>query len=233
MARPENHVSWWDSDADRNGRPIRPDVRAAAHLIWDSARRRVQALLGDTSEAPELMERSVEQVSRYLERTGAGLFTQNTAGILMCAFCRALRRYATKLNRLQFVGGTAELSERRLVPDWTALVEFRLDLEKLARHLTHKGRIMLGLRSRGFDWKEIAGVLHMTQTAARAVFWREVKRARFRTAGRSRREKPAGRRESGTDCMADDPTVPRILHSLVEGRRNRRRQDPPADSESG
>jgi hypothetical protein len=116
MARPGNHLSWWDSDADRTGRPIRLDVRAAAHLIWDSALRRVQAVLGDTSEAPELTERSVEQVSRYLERTGAGLFTQNMTGILMCAFCRALRRYATKLNRLQFVGGTAELSERRSAP---------------------------------------------------------------------------------------------------------------------
>ncbi len=81
----------------------------------------------------------------------------------MCAFCRALRRYATKLNRLQFVGGTSELSERRIAPDWTALVEFRLELENLGRNLTHKGRIMLDLRSRGFDWKEIAGVLHMTE----------------------------------------------------------------------
>jgi|SRR5882762_930432 len=135
MAIPGNHLSWWDSDADRTGRPIRPDVRAAAHLIWDSAHKRVQALLGDTSEAPELMERSVEQVSRYLERTRAGLFTQNTTGILMCAFCRALRRYALKLNRLQFVGGSTELSERRIVADWAALVNLRLDLEKLGRKL--------------------------------------------------------------------------------------------------
>jgi hypothetical protein len=103
-------------------------------------------------------------------------------------------------------------------------VELRLDLEKLGRNLTHKGRIMLGLRTRGFDWKEIAEVLHITQTAARAVFWREVKRAGFRNAGSSRQEKPAGRRESDTNCMSDDLTVPRIRHSFVEGRRNRRRQ---------
>jgi hypothetical protein len=185
MARPENHVSWWDSDADRTGRPIRPDVRAAAHLIWNSARRRVQALLGDTSEAPELMEKSVEQVSRYLERIRAGLFTQNTTGILMCAFCRALRRYAVKLNRLQFVGGSAELSEQRTVVNWAALVERRLDLEKLSRNLTHRSRIMLGLRSSGFDWKEIAGVLQMTEVAARAAFWREVKRAKRRGFGKT------------------------------------------------
>ncbi len=178
MAGPESHLSWWDNDTDRTGRAIRPDVRAAAHLIWDSARKRVQALLGDASEAPELMERSVEQVSRYLDRTGMDPFSQNTAGILMCAYCRALRRSAMKLHRLQFVGGAAELSERRIAPNWAALVESRLDLAKLARNLTHKSRIMLDLRSRGFDWKEIADVLHMTGVAARATFWREIKRSR-------------------------------------------------------
>jgi hypothetical protein len=61
-----------------------PDVRAAAQQIWDSACRRVQSLLGDASEAPELMEKVVVQVSRYLDRSGAGLFTQNTTGVLMC-----------------------------------------------------------------------------------------------------------------------------------------------------
>lgn len=206
MARPENHVSWWDSDADRNGRPIRPDVRAAAQLIWDSARRRVQALLGDTSEAPELMERSVEQVSRYLEQSRAGLFTQNTTGILMSAFCRALRRNALKLNRLQFVGGSAELSERRIVADWAALVDLRLDLEKLGRDLTHKSRIMLGLRSSGFDWKEIAEVLQMTDTAARAAFWREIKRSR------SKKREPGllGMSSRSDDCLHCSSASPNL-----------------------
>ena len=179
-----NGPVWWDRELDSAGRPIRPDVRAAAHQIWDSARGRVQSLLGDVSEAPELMENAVAQVSRYLDRTGAGLFTQNTAGILMCAFCRSLRRYAMKLKRLQLVGGSAELSERRIAPNWTALVELRLDLEKLGRNLTDKSRAMLGLRSRGFDWKEIAGVLQMTDTAARTAFWREVRRARLKGLGR-------------------------------------------------
>jgi len=180
MARPRKPVFWWDHDVDRSGRPIRSDVRAAAHHIWDKACRRVQTVLGDTSDAPELMERSVEQVSRYLDRAGAGLFTQNTKAILMCAFCRSLRRYAARLHRLQLVGGSAELSERQFAPDWTALVDVRLDLERLARSLTHKCRTMLGLRSSGFDWKEIAEVLQMTDISARSAFWREVKRAKLR-----------------------------------------------------
>jgi hypothetical protein len=40
---------------------------------------------------------------------------------------------------------------------------------------------MLGAHSRGFDWKEIAEVLHITRAAARATFWREIKRSRSKT----------------------------------------------------
>ena len=185
-----NGPVWWDRDCDSASRPIRPDVRAAAHQIWDSACRRVRSLLGDASEAPELMENAVAQVSRYLDRTGAGPFTQNTTGILMCAFCRSLRRYALKLKRPQLVGGSAEFSEWRTAHNWSALVELWLDLEKLGSDVSHKTRFMLGLRARGFDWKEIAGVLHMTDTAARTAFWREVRRARLKGLGKDPKGKP-------------------------------------------
>jgi hypothetical protein len=184
-----NGPVWWDRECDSAGRPLRPDVRAAAHQIWDSACWRVQSLLGDASEAPELMEKVVVQVSRYLDRAGAGLFTQNTTGVLMCAFCRSLRRYAMKLKRLQLVGGSAELAERRTGHNWSALVELWFDLEKLARDLSHRTRFMLGLRAKGFDWKEIAGVLHMTDTAARTAFWREVRRARLKNLAKNPQDK--------------------------------------------
>ena len=180
---------WWDKEVDAAGRPIRLDVRTAAHQIWDAARRQAQHLLGDASEAPELMENAVAQVSRYLDRSGAELFTQNTAGILMCAICLSLRRYARKLNRLELAGGSTELSERRIAPDWTALVELRLDLERLTRSLNDKSRTMLDLRRSGFDWKEIADVLQMTDVAARAAFWREVKRVKLKTLGTGRQNK--------------------------------------------
>jgi hypothetical protein len=106
----------------------------------------------------------------------------------MCAFCRSLRRYAMKLKRLQLVGGSAELAERRTAHNWSALVELWIDLEKLSRDLSHKTRAVLGLRFKGFDWKEIAAVLQMTDTAARTAFWREVRRARLKNFG----EKSAG-----------------------------------------
>ncbi len=37
---------------------------------------------------------------------------------------------------------------------------------------------MFGTHRRGFDWKEIAEVLHMTRTVARATFWREIRHSR-------------------------------------------------------
>ncbi len=49
-------------------------------------------------------------------------------------------------------------------------MELWLDLEKLSHDLSHKTRAMLGLCSMGFDWKEIAEVLQMTDTAARTAF---------------------------------------------------------------
>ena len=37
---------------------------------------------------------------------------------------------------------------------------------------------MFGAHRRGFAWKEVAEVLHMTRAMARATFWREIKRSR-------------------------------------------------------
>jgi hypothetical protein len=36
---------------------------------------------------------------------------------------------------------------------------------------------MFGAQRRGFDWKEVADVLHMTRAVARATLWREIKRS--------------------------------------------------------
>jgi hypothetical protein len=37
---------------------------------------------------------------------------------------------------------------------------------------------MSGAHRRGFAWKEVAEVLHMTRTVARITFWSEIKRSR-------------------------------------------------------
>jgi hypothetical protein len=40
---------------------------------------------------------------------------------------------------------------------------------------------MFGAHRRGFDWKEIAEVLHVTRSVGRATFWREIKRSRSKS----------------------------------------------------
>ena len=122
---------WWDRDIDRTGRPIRPDVRAAAHGIWGCACRRAHSLIDDCSQAAELMESSVAQVSRYLDRESVLVFSRELDGLLMCAFRRALYRRAAKLNRVQPVGGAHELSSRAVDRTWSRQVDARLELEQL------------------------------------------------------------------------------------------------------
>jgi len=169
---------WWDRELDYTGRPIRTDVRTAAHEVWGLACDRVQAILGDTSDAAGLMERTVSQVSRYLDRIGSAPFAENTNGLLVSAFCRALRRYALKLGRIELVGDISEFSEQPPARSCTTKEDCRLDAEKAARRLSPRGRTMLELRRVGFEWKEIAGILKMTDCAARAEFSRELKRAK-------------------------------------------------------
>ena len=41
---------------------------------------------------------------------------------------------------------------------------------------------MLGAHRRGFDWKEVAKVLHMSRATVRATFSQEIKRARSKDA---------------------------------------------------
>jgi hypothetical protein len=179
-----NSSIWWDREFDSAGKPLRQDVRDAAHEIWDRASARVQAVLGDSCDAAYLMERSVSQVSRYLDRTQCAPHSDDVAAILMCAFCRGLRRYAAKLNRIQLVGDLTEFSEP--VPSSTcgpSKEDCRLDAERAARRLSPRGRTMLELRKVGFDWKEIAAVLKTTDCAARAEFSREVRKARMQHTG--------------------------------------------------
>jgi DNA-directed RNA polymerase specialized sigma24 family protein len=173
-------LAWWDRELDHAGRPIRPDVRLAGHEIWEQACQRTQVLLADQSPAAELMENTVAQVSRYLDRIGAPLSTRKH-GLLLVAFCRALRRSAAKSSRLELVGGAGELSQHAADNAWVRQVETRLDFEKIVRQLSERNAAVLTLRAAEFEWKEIADLFGVSVAAVRNSFWREIERIRHGT----------------------------------------------------
>lgn len=177
MACAARILPWWDRDVDRAGRPIRPDVRMAGHEIWEQACRRTKFLLADQSPAAELMENTVAQVSRYLDRIGAPLSTRKH-GLLLVAFCRALRRYAANSSRLELVGGSDELSCHTADHAWVSQVDARLDLEKIVRQLSGRNAAVLTLRAAEYEWKEIAQLFGVSVAAIRNSFWREIERTR-------------------------------------------------------
>lgn len=177
MGRLERTLSWWDREVDRAGRTIRDDVRSAAHEVWKESCRRTRALLADPTQAADLMESSVAQVSRYLDRIGAPLSSRKN-GLLLLAFSRALRRLATKSSRLEPAGGAVELSSRVVDHGWSRQVNARLDLENIVRKLSERNSTVLALRSAGYEWKEIAQLLGTSVAAVRNSFWREVKGVR-------------------------------------------------------
>jgi DNA-directed RNA polymerase specialized sigma24 family protein len=126
------------------------------------------------------MERSVAQISRYLNRRGLAMFSQDTSGLLMCAFCRGLRRYVAKVRRIELTPDISEPSERPPTRSCTSEEDCRLDAEKGARRMSKRGRKMYALRNAGYEWREIAEILSTTDAAARAEFSRELKRARLK-----------------------------------------------------
>ena len=175
---------WWDRDLDRNGRPIRPDVRSAGHEIWEQACRRTRVELRDHAPAAELMEDAVAQVSRYLDRIGAPL-TSRKHGLLMLAFCRSLRRYASRSTRLELAGASNDLANRIADECWVAQVNTRLELESIVRQLSHRNANVLIMRAAGCEWKEIGDLLGTSVSSLRNGFWREIRRIRGELAFRA------------------------------------------------
>ena len=177
MSSPEVAL-WWDSDADHAGRPLRPDVRAAAHGIWGRACRQAQSLISDSSQAADIMESTVAQVSRYLDRGGVALFSRQIDGLLMLAFQRALYRHVAKLRRVENWGGTGELSRRAVDRTWAHQVHTHLELEQVVRLLCERSRTILALRYAGYTWKESAKLIGASVPALRSAFWRDVARVK-------------------------------------------------------
>jgi hypothetical protein len=136
------------------------------------------AAVADNGPAAELMENTVAQVSRYLDRMGAPLCSRKH-GLVMLAFARALRRYAAKQSRLELLGGSAELASHARSGSWIAQANARLDLESMVRRLSDQNAEVLMLRAAGYQWKEIANLLATSVASLRTSFWREIDEIRW------------------------------------------------------
>jgi DNA-directed RNA polymerase specialized sigma24 family protein len=177
MGRPDRILSWWDQEVDRKGRQIRNDVRCAAHEVWKEACRRTRSLFVDPAQAADVMEDSVAQVSRYLDRIGAPSSSAKN-GLLLLAFSRALRRLAARSRRLEPAGGAVELSSRAVDHGWSRQADARLDLENIVRQLSERNRSVLALRAAGYSWKEVAQAFGTSVATLRNSFWREIRDVR-------------------------------------------------------
>ncbi|HZQ20494.1 MAG TPA: sigma factor-like helix-turn-helix DNA-binding protein [Terriglobales bacterium] len=168
---------WWDRDQDNAGRPIRPDVQSAARELWAEACRRTASLLADNAPAGELMEKSVSQVSRYLDRIGAPSYPCKN-GLLLVVFTRTLRRYGRKLSRIELVGEPQQLGSWASNESWIAQTNARLDFDKIIQRLSQRSAEALCLRVCGYEWKEISNLLGTTVASVRSTFWREIRSMR-------------------------------------------------------
>src|SRR4029077_20846802 len=112
-------LPWWDREIDEDsGRPFRADVREAAHRGWKLVCLRAQEILGDPSDAAEVLESSVKIISRYLDKNNVPLHSADPGGLLVLACYRTLRRLARRRRRIEFVGTSSELADILRVPDW-------------------------------------------------------------------------------------------------------------------
>lgn len=169
-------AEWWDRELDNEGREIRKDVREAAHAVWDKAYRRTIAVLGDHTEAAELMESTVMRVSDFLERrTGPGA-TDNLAGLVLVSFCRELNRVASKLRRLEPVGSALDLERNSGTCNQWDEIGQEIDKSKILAQLTPGNRQIWSLRDQGYDWSEIAEHMGTSPASAKSSYWRQLRK---------------------------------------------------------
>jgi hypothetical protein len=181
---------WWDRDTDeQTGGPLRPDVRAAAQRVWAWVGRKSNEILGDVSDAAEVLEAAVRAVSRYLDKRNVALDSSDPSGLLILASYRSLRRIAKRRRRIELIGSTSELTEMLRSPDWHKEIDGQLFLEELARELSPRTRGILRLRIAGYDWNEIARMTRVSSSNLRASFWRDVRRAHLCLLNRGKRTK--------------------------------------------
>lgn len=173
MQYPE--LLWFDREFDSFGKPIRSDVREAAKTKWPQLSALGRNRLGDRDlEIQELFEKSVEKVSRYLDRKKAP--PQDPSGLLVLKFRQELYALGRRVDRLTTTGTSTDLEPILGGSEWEEQADRHIFLEELVRSLSKQNRTVLRLRGAGYEWSEIAKMIQSKASTVRNSFWREVRR---------------------------------------------------------
>jgi DNA-directed RNA polymerase specialized sigma24 family protein len=178
MSRQTKLPSWWDRELDDSQKPIRQDVRQAANSIWSRACTQVYKILGDRTEAPDLFEKAVQDVSLYLDKINEP--PTNPGGLLLHAVRRLARRVAWRRDRVRAVGGLTDLPN--LPAEWNAAerLDRKIFVEELLEVLRPESQGVLRLRLQGLSWDEIGEMFQVDAAILQKRFWRDVRRAHLR-----------------------------------------------------
>jgi len=166
---------WWDRDVDDQGRPIRADVREAAHQLWPEAVRRVKHTLHDSAEAAELMEISVVQISRHLDRANTPAFAPNIPSLLSLHFSQELNRLAKRLGKILLFGDQASIEHCAVTEGWAEKIDRHLDFKKIIGCLKATSRTIVAMRLEEHNWNLIGAKIGESPASLRRAFWKDLR----------------------------------------------------------
>jgi DNA-directed RNA polymerase specialized sigma24 family protein len=134
----------------------------------------VYKILGDFSEAPELLERSVDEVSLYLDKINQP--PTEPGGLLFVAVYRLARRLARRRHRVQAVGNLSDLPDLPTAADLEDRLQRQIFVDELLAKLRPENQGVLRLRLEGFSWEEIGTMFQIDPTVLQKRFWRDVRK---------------------------------------------------------
>jgi hypothetical protein len=180
--RNESHARLWIRERDTDGNTVDHRLVAAAYRVWERARLIVIRYLAEDTEAPEILETSVDRASRAMMGNHQAIESFDT--YLLRSVARETVRRLRKKRRIRYVNG-ADLE--RLAGAVSVNLDGRLDdarrIELFRACMDEQGRTMFDLRVLNYKWRTIASLTgYADGHSARVVFRKKMGRAleRFR-----------------------------------------------------
>jgi DNA-directed RNA polymerase specialized sigma24 family protein len=159
MKTPEE--PFWIPEKDPHGRPVDPEVKGNAQLVWKRALLHVDRRTHDTSRVAEIMECTVFSVSRRTHQQADPI--KNLQAYIFRSFLRHFGRFLRRQNRFVSLDS---LADSQLTVDWLTPFEDELEVQMFLDRMELKYRRIFLLRSAGYSWKEISVELRISVHSA-------------------------------------------------------------------